>query len=88
MSIYGYYDSPTQNEPVYDPGLEVDCPSCGKPLELPMKTISLMLYDRKQGDRSYFYRTHKACYDLLDETQRGALDGLIVDAVASSRNVN
>ena len=88
MRVYGYYDSPTQTEPAFDPGLDVNCPSCGRPLDLPVKTISLMLYDRKEGDRSYFYRTHKACYDELDEQQKGALDGLLIDALASTRNMN
>lgn len=88
MSIYGYYDSPTQDRPVFDPGLDVDCPSCGSRLESPLKTISLMFYDREVGDRSYFYRTHKNCYDSLDEVQRGNLDGLLIDAIASTRNQN
>lgn len=88
MAIYGYYDSPTQTEPVYDPGLNVDCPACGQPLNLPVTTISLALYDRQNGDRSYFYRAHKQCYDALDERQRGALDGLLIDAIASTRNTN
>lgn len=88
MSIYGYYDSADQDQPAFDPGLNGDCPSCGKPLEPPLKTISLMLYDREHGDRSYFYRTHKDCYDKLDERQQGALDGLLIDAIASTRHTN
>jgi hypothetical protein len=88
VSIYGYYDSPAQDKPTFDPGIDVNCPSCGLPLEPPLKTISLMLYDRNRGDRSYFYRTHKACYDALDEKQKGALDGLLIDAISSIRNTN
>lgn len=39
-------------------------------------------------ERSYFYRAHKACYDSLDETAKSRVDGLLVDAVISTRNTN
>lgn len=85
MAQYGYFTDGYQTKPTFDPGLDVPCPSCGDTLSQPVKTISLML----DGDsRSYFYRTHKACYDPLNDEQRGNLDGLIIDAIAASKQSN
>lgn len=82
---YGYFDSPTQIDPKFDPGLDVSCPVCGGMLVEPVKTISIMV---PTSDRSYFYRTHKQCYDGLDDAGKSRVDGLIVDMVVSARNVN
>jgi len=82
---FGYYDEPGQIEPTYDPGLNVGCPVCGLPLERPLKTISLMLVGDNQ---SYFYRTHRACYDNLTPDEKMIYDGAIIDAVANSKNKN
>ena len=89
-AIYGYFDSATQQHPRFDPGLSVYCPVCAGPLSMPIKTISLMYLpnDGRQPDRSYFYRAHKQCYDALDDAGKRRIDGLIIDAVAASRNVN
>ena len=85
MAQYGYFTDAAQTQPAFDPGLEVPCPVCGEHLSPPLKTISLML----EGDaRSYFYRTHKSCYESLGMERRGALDGLLVDAIAAAKNVN
>ena len=88
--IYGYFDSPEQVEPVHDPPLTVSCPVCGKELSRPVKTISLMVPLPNGGwpERSYFYRTHKHCYDNLDETGKSRIDGLLVDAIVNARNTN
>lgn len=79
---YGYFDDPTQLKPTYDPELEVDCPICNQPLNYPtrqVKTISLMA----EGDsRSYFYRTHKTCYENLSPQEVTNLDSIIIDFVA------
>lgn len=83
--IYGYFTSGEQTEPEYDPGLEVDCPVCHKQLSRPMVAPSLMLVD---DNRSYFYRVHKACYEMLTHEQVSELDGLIIDAVAATKNSN
>jgi hypothetical protein len=83
--IYGYFDNPAEETPVYDPTLDVDCPVCFKKLSLPVKTISLMLV----GDsRSYFYRTHKACYDGLSPDEKTKLDSMLIDAIANTKNAN
>lgn len=61
--IFGYFLSPYEDTPNHDPGLDTICPICAKQLNKPLKTISLM----KMGDnKSYFYRTHKDCYDNAD----------------------
>lgn len=90
MSIYGYFDNATQTEPKHDPGLNVPCPVCSKTLDFPMKTISLMVPTKEweRPDRSYFYRAHKRCYESLDDAGKSRVDGLIVDAIVSTRNVN
>jgi hypothetical protein len=85
-SIYGYFSEAHQEEPTYDPGLDVDCPICHQRLSRPMKTISLML---EHDDRSYFYRVHKACYDALTPDEQSVYDSVIIDAVGrAKRDVN
>jgi len=87
VKIYGYFDSPEQTEPTFDPGLNVYCPVCYRKLTemRPLMTISLLL---EHDNRSYFYRVHKGCHDNLDQVQQSNLDGLIIDAVIASKNVN
>lgn len=85
MKPYGYFSSPDQSEPEYDPGTHVDCPICHHPLSRAIVTISLMA---KGDSRSYFYRVHKVCYARLDEQQKTDLDSLIVDAIVAARNAN
>jgi hypothetical protein len=95
-SIYGYFDSPDQTVPVYDPGLDVPCPVCMWPVgghtpDHPIMTISVMVEsdDRFPRDaRSYFYRIHKSCYEAISEEQRSMLDSVIVDAVAQATRSN
>lgn len=60
MSIVGYFDSPADESPCFDPGIGVPCPFCLLPLASPLKTISLCV---PGSSRSYFYRAHKACYE-------------------------
>lgn len=77
--IYGYFTQANQDVPEYDPGLNVNCPICNQLLSAPMKTISVML----EGDsRSFFYRTHKPCYENLSEEEVTKLDSLVVDVRA------
>lgn len=83
--IFGYFSEPGQQEPTYDPGLNVECPVCYRRLTSPMVTVSLAI---EEDTRSYFYRAHKGCFEDLTEDEQSDLDGLIVDAVIASRNVN
>lgn len=90
MSIYGYFDNAAQLTPAYDPGLNVVCPICAVTVSEPLKTISLMVptKDGHWPERSYFYRTHKDCYDRLDGAGKTRVDGLLIDAICSARNTN
>jgi len=84
--IYGYFTDPTQVEPVFDPGLSAACPVCAEVLNANnVRTISLMV---PNNDRSYFYRVHRSCHEPLKDTDRCKLDGLLVDAIYSARNMN
>lgn len=77
--IFGWFND-TDCVPTHDPGLEVNCVICGKPLSLPVKTISLMVV----GDMgSYFYRTHKECYEQLDEKEISAIEGSLIDIITN-----
>lgn len=74
--IFGWFDNPLHDEPTHDPDLDGICAICAKKLQLPVKTISLM----KEGDsRSYFYRTHKNCYEELSEQDIIILDSSLID---------
>ena len=89
MTLFGYFDSPDQTKPAFDPGLEIDCPFCDHELHntthASVKTISLML----EGDnRSYFYRAHEVCYDVAWLEQITAVESALIDAIASARNTN
>ena len=67
----GYYDDPSQDSPVFDPGLEVNCPVCLKALVEPVKTISLW---GDPPEYSLFYRTHKQCWEALSPAQQSEHD--------------
>lgn len=84
--IYGYFTDASQTEPVFDPGVSVSCPICSKELDaVDVRTISLMV----PGDlRSYFYRVHRSCHEPLSEQQRIRIDGLLIDAICSTKNTN
>lgn len=96
--IYGYYTSAEQQQPEYDPGLCAACPICGNTLNaVDVRTISLMVPEQMYsegarlfayGDRSYFYRVHRSCHESLTEAERSRVDGLLIDAIYSTRNTN
>lgn len=74
--IFGYFDSPEQTEPAYDPGLNRNCPICGKMLRAPLRTISFF----KPGDsRSFFYRIHKWC---ADEKAQQQIESIVIDGIS------
>lgn len=88
--IYGYFNSPQDAKPTYDPGTGVQCPVCSHTLgrhtmEHPIVTISLMM----DGDtRSYFYRVHGECFNSLTDEQKLVLDEGIIGARAMTRELN
>lgn len=76
--LFGYFDSAVSDKATYDPGLGVDCLFCSKPLSKPMKTTSIM----KDGDsKSYFYRTHKDCYDSASEEDITLYESSLIDSL-------
>lgn len=79
MNLFGYFDSPEQTTPAYDPGVEIDCPLCSKPLDLSnMVTISLMRQDRIDN-RSYFYRLHKTCREWATDDEILDIESMVID---------
>lgn len=83
--IFGYFDAPEQEAPAFDPGLDVPCAYCLKPLSRPMRAISLM----KPGDgRSYFYRAHKDCYDHASADEVCDLESSLIDTLPPNDKVS
>lgn len=78
MNIFGYYDSPQQGAPSFDPGLGVNCPFCLRPLEdePERRTISFMAMG---GTRSYFYRVHKTCHVAASPEDEVRIESWIID---------
>ncbi len=76
-SIFGYFDDPTQAEPAYDPGLDVLCPCCLRPLSKPIKTISLMA---PGSQKSWFFRTHKVCWENATPNEKMGIESSLIDA--------
>lgn len=64
--MFGYFESNSAS-PTFDPGVNIPCLLCKKALSAPMKTISFMRADAR--DRSYFYRTHKDCYETAEQLE-------------------
>jgi hypothetical protein len=84
-SIYGYFDDNFRS-PTYDPGMDVDCPLCGKKLTDDCRSPSFMV---PEDGRSYFYRTHRECKNLPDfEALTSEIEGAIVDAVYKAMDSN
>jgi len=64
--------------PAFDPGMGVHCPICTQPLRAaPVCTVSLAPVG---GDRSYFFRAHRACWDGLSPEAQSAIESEIADA--------
>jgi hypothetical protein len=78
--IFGYFDDPSQTEPVYDPGLNIPCPCCLRPLaDATRVTISLLL----PGDyRSFFFRAHKDCWGRVSAEEKSEIESSLIDQLA------
>ncbi len=76
--IFGYYDSPGQAQPSFDPGVGCPCPFCLKRVthDIPMMTISLAPI---KLDRSYFYRAHKSCYMSASDAEICDFESSVID---------
>lgn len=77
--LFGYFDSPTQIEPTYDPGLTVPCPICLLDLTMPVTTISLM---GVKDNKSYFFRAHKSCWYHATVKDKDIIEGSLIDSVS------
>jgi hypothetical protein len=83
LSIFGFFDTPGEVVPTYDPGLGVPCPFCLKPLTgAPRKTISLM---GPWSGKSYFYRAHLVCYSLASEQEVCEIESSLIDSAPEAR---
>ena len=76
MNIFGYFNASVQEKPAFDPGLDVPCPFCTSRLSKPMKTISIM---PAAGNKSFFYRAHKECYEGADPEEIQHIESLKID---------
>lgn len=75
MNIFGYFND-LSDTPAFDPGLDVPCPICGKPLHTaPRKTISLW----GEESVSHFYRVHKACYEGCEPEYITLVESVLID---------
>jgi len=77
--VFGWFDNPLSETPDHDPGMDGICPVCANKLSTPVKTISLIPI---HGDRSYFYRAHKECYESLSSTDIMRLDSSLIDLIS------
>lgn len=76
MNIFGYFDSPDQTTPAFDPGRDVSCPFCHKKLSAPMVSISFMPMAR---GKCYFYRAHKECAASASPEDECRIESWIID---------
>ncbi len=67
----GYYQGRSDSAPVYDPGPHSKCPVCAK--RIMVGSVSMQvggLTARDGSGRVYFFRTHKACWARLNDSER------------------
>lgn len=79
--FYGWYDDPEQprEKPSHEPPRDGACLYCGKPISPEdVRTHSLMYAGPVYAKRSYFYRTHRTCY----ENSKEGMDDFILDMIA------
>lgn len=82
LPLIGYFTSPDQTEPAFDPPHDSPCLVCDKPL-LPddVRTISIMLAEGAD-ERSFFYRIHRTCGDLMSRDEGDKLSSRVFEALA------
>jgi hypothetical protein len=76
--IFGYFNSPEDEIPAHDPGTNTVCPICTNKLSPPLKTISIM---KRHDIKSYFYRTHKACYESISQDEITNIESSLIDSL-------
>ncbi len=85
VNIYGYFEAPGQTEPAFDPGLDIECPVCEKPVGKNCRAVCFMVPGDK---RSYFYRMHKNCLETCSPELETNITSVIVDAICQARETN
>jgi hypothetical protein len=85
--VFGWFDSPEQTTPAHDPGSCAPCVICTWPVDKhstnnPIVTISLALYDKKNRERSYFFRAHKNCWERQTQHEQGLIESSLIDRIA------
>lgn len=82
--VFGYFDSPEQTVPAYDPGLQAPCVVCTQSLlGKPVVTVSLMPDAIRQ--RSYFFRAHKECWNGISPQEQSAIESSLIDAICERK---
>jgi hypothetical protein len=71
----------TGQTPEHDPKEYGLCPVCSRQVgrhsaENPLKTISIM---KVEDSRSFFFRTHKLCWESIDQDEQNAIESSIID---------
>ncbi len=68
----------SSSAPDYDPGLDCRCIVCDIGLRWsPIKTICVAPVG---GNRSYFFRVHRACWETISESDKSDIESSIIDA--------
>ena len=79
--VFGWFEG-HEETPSYDPGMEGLCPVCARQLDKPIKTISLMPEER--NGKSYFFRSHKECWENLSDHEQWLIESSLIDEVCES----
>ena len=82
-NIFGYFDAPGQSTPAFDPGLNAPCPFCTAAVGDGRRVVTISL--RPDGNRSYFYRAHKDCYEQADPDEITNIESIAVDELPRVR---
>lgn len=74
LGSIGYFDSPTQSEPAFDPAEKGICPLCQEEIgDKPRLCRNLMVSTK----RSYFFSYHTACRD--DDKLKEVEDAVVTE---------
>lgn len=82
--VFGWFDGRSEL-PAHDPGRSGLCAVCATEIgQGKCKTISLMPADQKM--RSYFFRTHSKCWELISEEEQGTIESSLIDEICGDVN--
>ena len=78
-SIFGWFSTPQQKVPEYDPGLDINCPFCHKSLRQGKQALVTLSFMGGRSPRSYFYRVHRDCRGLNSWKREQEIESTIID---------